>query len=1764
MSRQPSNGYRNMSNGSANPSLSAPGMAGTQQQQQRLATPTQSLRPSSSSPGSATSAAALSRAERFEDEKRRLIESCFSKLDANGQLAESYITHIRIQEDAQYPSSPPPPDSAPENKKPRLIIIAVRSTGRVRMHKARENNNGSFSIGKTWNLEEMSAMESYGNPGTPPRDERERSFREWAGNVGFTVTITKPYYWQAGTSKEKDFFIASAVKIYRKYTKGQVPELKGFDDRDRAAMLGGQPPAAPPSSSTSPGRSLESQASSRAEGRAGSRDVNGDAPAPPQPPFAQREQSRDGSRYRGSPGPPPSIHDANRPSSSAQSRQPSLGPRPLASQEQMRAQSRDGRQDHGRPGTSPPPPAPPVHGKAQQQGLPPPTAPYSQSRSESPSVSSVASGREGMPKSLQVRQPSPVRQRSYQQPVDNASEARPVDAAPAPEVNGGGVGANMFAATRQRWMGLQQQAAARESISSAPQLPPIETSQPIQSSNNQTSAEPRQPMTAVSEASSAGIDMDDAAAIGALTSYWGPETTAATPPPQHPVIQEPSSPPTPERSRRRPQMDLRNQSELSLDLRPPPLKQGTRTPEEGGASQYGTPREAGSLAGSAMQTPRTEEPPEVRPLSVEKRRQSVQAEAAPIGDVGRLQMPGAFTPVGPSPLGTPAVTPGEERAEEEVQPSEQLQVAQPRQVEKEAEEAVRPGLGPMFKKREVANRFKKAATAANAFKPRPGGAAEKILKAKAEREAGVSSGEVDGVSGFVPRPGAATRQDSNMSSVSVAGTPTGAAADGLAVKEPVGLGLQGAVPEQGTAAVAPKVEVSSPSSPIRALDSPAIMDGRQHRPVELRDESPSRQGEQLKQQNAEAEAEQALFEQREARKPQVKVKRRSNQQERNLAALGIDRSLLEGKGLDFEGILADFGWNDTALERKKLADIEHDLRREQGRLEAGSWLSSTTDGMFGQRDEKVQQVESLLDRAIQECDELEGLLTLYSVELGSLNEDIAFIEAQSQGLQVQSANQKLLHRELEGLVETMSLDRQVLEPLRYGNLGDVAALEQVEACVGRLYQAMVTIDPSIRSTGPGRPKSREGVSEISSMKALREKREVYERESTAFCQRLMQHLDHIFTSSMGGAKIMAMRPVSGATNKHLNAEAFVEARRGMWVYGPLILFTKELNPPAWGTMMRIYYSKTQPLYSDCFKDSLALRKKEVRKDTGEEAALLFTAAERDDAVAGGGGTGGLNAAARKLTVKRSQTLAKTLRGSSGGSKYSLTDGRTPTPGQMMSSEAFNGAMDEMVPLIWQEQNFVVELFHASSLETVDFLERINQAPPEQRRGTDLSTPKPVDPDREMAKRVTSVMNEIFGFFVQEMSGLLDWSVAADPIQGVGVMACLSKHTFSLQESNQDFLLQLLDTLNSRLQSLWAKFVDEQVRAIEDTKVKIKKRKGVIGFMKVFPHFSAAVENVFSAVAQHDYEGPAENMGEVRRLVDEAYARLNRAMFDSLKVIAKEGPSQSALLSSQQAKGGPDDAEDKEMLNYHILIIENMNHYVEEVDDGGRDGVLAEWRGRALLDRLEALEGYVGRVIRRPLGKLLVRLLLRFTCAHTLVQKVLISIRTSLTPPNHSLPPTPQTQQPSPPGHRIPAKPPATCSPSTMARRSGAALTRSANVSRNTSATPTRKPSRRNSWALCAKSARGIMNAQWTGQRGSSAKCTRRPRARKRSKWSSRRRMCRRASDGEKVTAQIYADCRYAIDVLADLKRVSRCCVHCETEYVYVCTSCGEKVYITDM
>jgi exocyst complex component 1 len=104
--------------------------------------------------------------------------------------------------------------------------------------------------------------------------------------------------------------------------------------------------------------------------------------------------------------------------------------------------------------------------------------------------------------------------------------------------------------------------------------------------------------------------------------------------------------------------------------------------------------------------------------------------------------------------------------------------------------------------------------------------------------------------------------------------------------------------------------------------------------------------------------------------------------------------------------------------------------------------------------------------------------------------------------------------------------------------------------------------------------------------------------------------------------------------------------------------------------------------------------------------------------------------------------------------------------------------------------------------------------------------------------------------------------------------------------------------------------------------------------------------------------------DIRETVNEAYEKISNTMFDSLQAIAKD-------TTSHHPSGTKDD-DDKELLNSHISMIENMHYYRETVDDRVNK-VLMNFKSKAQTLFVEHLGLYLKIIVRRPLGRLLVRL-----------------------------------------------------------------------------------------------------------------------------------------------------------------------------------------------
>lgn len=946
----------------------------------------------------------VNRAQRFEDEKKRITATCFAKKEEDGKLAQSYITHIRVEEDGLYPSSPPPPDAPQQNKKARVVILAVKSNGRVAMHKARENDDSSFQIGKTWPLDELQAIESFSN--NLPKNAEEQQRSQWAGPLGFLITMSKPYYWKANTAKEKEFFIGSLAKVYGKFTNGKIPQLIGFDpqDRQQIANLGGSQGGGGPrmSSGSTNEPSFGSPVQPRPQHTV---PINNTVTGPSRAgPTQQRPPSPNRRPQNGTSG----DRQQQQQQQHQQQQQPVPRPQPPAERSQYAQVSPEIRpppiqdpalrQVPSRERMRPPKVQPPPASVASRETPPTQYADYSELRKTSapsssvpPSTASVDSqrsqqnakreGSNGVPSTgvgngTQGFAPVAVtalgNTKKNFTPTPGFSigagiqSSTPIPGPPPSTTNRGftsipglttGAGPQSFTsipglsqnATNQGFPSLPAQ-STNSNVQGFTAIPGLSTGLANQSSSQNLAssaiagqwrpptAPPKQlqPQTQVAP-ESPGRDRAPVAR-NVESGQWQPNNgdRQAVPERRRPPIQDPDSIATQKSSNKLPGTD--SVKPLILNT-PPKVKSSMQTqtgpnPGQGVASMV----QQGAYASS----------PSTVVLPERAAARTAPGKAVPAMAPAVSALPG------------PSSTPVNEAVRKEdapavVQQSNGATASIPDEPSKEQGPSFRPGLGPMMggqkSTTDVVGKFRKAALAHSAFKPRAGGAGDRLLINRTE-----TSNEPDGITGVVPAPSLArgitqdTTQPLNIN------------------KAPIEVAQ-------------PLPEVPIQEDPQKTPhEIPAIVLPTDESNVEVGKTNPSQVAESLRVSPPKEEASLPTMPSPPPAPPspisKAPVKPRSSKYQQGLRAMGIDPSVLEGLDLSYETVLEDLGWDTGPLAKKSVDTLESGLRREIGKLEAGSWLNSSD-----QRFERVEYVEKMLDKAIMECDEMEGLLTLYGVEL---------------------------------------------------------------------------------------------------------------------------------------------------------------------------------------------------------------------------------------------------------------------------------------------------------------------------------------------------------------------------------------------------------------------------------------------------------------------------------------------------------------------------------------------------------------------------------------------------------------------------------------------------------------------------------------------------------------------------------------------------------------------------------------------------------------
>lgn len=153
-------------------------------------------------------------------EAEKLVADCYSKqIVENGKTVPdvSYQTHIAIKEFSSFPTLPPPenlPLAQVGSIKPRVLVICMRSSGRVLIQKGKYNDAKSmYQIGRTWDMEELKGITK-------------------VGEFGLILSLNKDYYWRVDEGHERIWkFSRFLTNVYGTFM-GRYPVLTGFTLHD--------------------------------------------------------------------------------------------------------------------------------------------------------------------------------------------------------------------------------------------------------------------------------------------------------------------------------------------------------------------------------------------------------------------------------------------------------------------------------------------------------------------------------------------------------------------------------------------------------------------------------------------------------------------------------------------------------------------------------------------------------------------------------------------------------------------------------------------------------------------------------------------------------------------------------------------------------------------------------------------------------------------------------------------------------------------------------------------------------------------------------------------------------------------------------------------------------------------------------------------------------------------------------------------------------------------------------------------------------------------------------------------------------------------------------------------------------------------------------------------------------------------------------------------------------------------------------------------
>ncbi|KAF9293067.1 hypothetical protein BGZ74_011861 [Mortierella antarctica] len=580
-------------------------------------------------------------------------------------------------------------------------------------------------------------------------------------------------------------------------------------------------------------------------------------------------------------------------------------------------------------------------------------------------------------------------------------------------------------------------------------------------------------------------------------------------------------------------------------------------------------------------------------------------------------------------------------------------------------------------------------------------------------------------------------------------------------------------------------------------------------------------------------------------------------------------------------------------------------------------------------DDRIKDVMNELDKGIEELDDMDNWLFMYRQELDSMGDDIRQIESQNRGLQVQTSNQASLLRELENLLTSITIPERVLDVLKRESLEKDQGIRNLEDAAAEIQDVLLSKYDE----------------DVAGMSAVRGRMEHYSIHCSNFANRFSEFLKNKVQYQ---ADLLLNDKQRSLSKGFVVMFGYEPIERYFIAYRGLIVWLREMDPRRFTDLQMLYVNNMNRLYRKEIKEFFnVLTTHHVAKlEKPDDSEFVFGSTYHGGLIARGG------TAIRESLSSPSDLTGKipwrkrstreihdpsAIKHAGGGTLYeSSRRVEVGSDEKLAVDDAFSQALLIVTSIAAREQNYLSDLFTLTKMMSMRMF--IDDRP----LYGDLETKRKPNLDLKSSKRLAQLMGIMFDGLSVELNNFAEAGVKNESVQCVGMLISVERTQKDFAESDQVHLSTMLAQLHTKLVGMFEKYVEEQLKFIEEARHKTK-RKGVLPFMRIFPRYAERMEALL--------EGNEDT--EARKLITGSYDKLIRMMFESTEAVAKETV----------------DFDDKEQ-GSHVVNIENMHHFVSELRQRKVTAHLETYVKYAKSSYESHLETYVRGVVRRSLLKLL--------------------------------------------------------------------------------------------------------------------------------------------------------------------------------------------------